>query len=149
MFRFANLLIIAVFGITAFAAVDASAFKKSRFAREDDCTKCHKLDVAEASSIIKNLNPSIEVLEVNMGPVEGLWEVVISARGKKGLAYVDFTKEHVITGSILKVSTKENLSSLRLYDLSKIDLTDFPLDEAIVMGKPDAPYKVIVFDDPD
>jgi thiol:disulfide interchange protein DsbC len=95
------------------------------------------------------MNPSIEVLGVAMGPVEGLWEVVIEARGKKGIAYVDFSKEHVITGSVLKVSTKENLTSLRLYALSKIDLSTIPLDEAIVMGRADAKYKAVVFDDPD
>lgn len=127
---------------------EARGFRSSLGA-EENCSACHTLTLEEASSIISSLNPSIEVLGVAMGPVEGLWEVVIEARGKKGIAYIDFSKEHIITGSILKILTKENLTSLKLYELSKIDLSMIPLDQALVMGKEDAKYRVVVFDDPD
>ncbi len=137
-----------------FAAVlysaDASAFPQIMVEGEDaDCSKCHVLDIEEATRIIRPLNPAIEVTAVGPGPVEGMWEVVIEARGKKGIAYIDFSKEHIFTGSILKASTRENLTSLKLYDLSKVAFSSIPLDEALVMGRPDAKYKVIVFDDPD
>lgn len=142
------LTIMAVALFSVFPLDRASGFRSILFEGER-CSDCHRLTVMEASAMIREMNPSIEVVSVSMGPVEGLWEVVIEARGKKGIAYIDFSKEHIITGSVLKVSTKENLTSLRLYDLSKIDLSRIPLDEALVMGKRDAKYKVIVFDDPD
>jgi thiol:disulfide interchange protein DsbC len=144
------LILILMLGISAgvFLAGEAGGFEAS-LGGGADCSACHTLTLEEATSLITSMNPSIEVVGVAMGPVEGLWEVVIEARGKKGIAYVDFSKEHVITGSVLRVSTKENLTSLRLYALSKIDLSTIPLDEAIVMGRTDAKYKAVVFDDPD
>lgn len=142
-------LVLTVFLAAAvFFAGDALGFR-TELEPGQDCSQCHILTLEEASAIITSMNPTIEVVGVRMGPVEGLWEVVIEARGKKGIAYVDFSKEHIITGSVLKVSTKENLTNLRLYELSKVDLSTIPLDEAIVMGKKDSIYKVIVFNDPD
>ncbi|MEJ2325184.1 MAG: disulfide isomerase DsbC N-terminal domain-containing protein [Nitrospirota bacterium] len=144
------LIFALILGLTSavFLAGEARGFRTLP-AEGGDCSECHKLSLQEASSLISSMNPSIEVTGVSMSPVEGLWEVVIEARGKKGIAYIDFSKEHVITGSVLKVSTKENLTSLRLYALSKVDLSKIPLDNAIVMGKRDAKYRVVVFDDPD
>ena len=148
MLRLSTVLILAALGVAVFFASNAAGFR-SRSGSDGDCAKCHTLGIEEAATIIKAMNPAIEVLGVGMGPVEGLWEVVIEARGKKGIAYVDFSKKHIITGSILKVTTKENLTSLRLYDISKVDLSVVPLDEALVLGKRDAKYRVIVFDDID
>ncbi len=146
--RLPVILLIVCVSFAIFLADNASGFRAT-LGQDGDCSKCHTLTLQEASSIIQSMNPDIDVVGVTMGPVEGLWEVIIEARGKKGIAYIDFSKEHIITGSVLKVSTRENLTSLRLYDLSKVDLSSFPLDEALVMGKEDAKYKVIVFDDPD
>ena len=148
MLRLSIILIGMFIAVAGFFAEDAAGFS-SRLGPDGDCAKCHTLGIEEAATIIKAMNPAIEVLGVGMGPVEGLWEVVIRARGKKGIAYVDFSKKHIITGSILKVTTRENLTSLRLYDVSKVDLSVIPLDEALVLGKRDAKYKVVVFDDPD
>lgn len=69
--------------------------------------------------------------------------------GKKGLAYIDFSKQHIITGSVINVSTKENLTGKKLYEMSRIDPSAIPVKNAIVLGKADAKYRVIVFDDPD
>ncbi len=128
---------------------EAFGFGEIGGACERDCQKCHQMTLEEATAIVKQLNPEIDVLDVQLGPVGGLWEVIIKARGKRGIAYVDFSKQHIITGSIIKVKTKENLTGRKLYELSKVDISEIPLDEALVMGKPDAKYRVIVFDDPD
>jgi thiol:disulfide interchange protein DsbC len=116
---------------------------------EPDCTKCHKITLNEASEIVEQLNPEIEVMDVKLGPVGGLWELVIKARGKKGVAYIDFSKKHIVTGNILKVDTKENLTERRLYELSRIDVSAIPLENALVLGNWDAEYRAIVFADPD
>lgn len=116
---------------------------------ESDCNKCHKITLEEATEIVDRLNPEIEVMDVRLGPVGGLWELAIKARGTKGVAYVDFSKKHIITGAILKVDSKENLTERRLYELSRIDVSAIPLEEALVMGDEDAEYRVIAFADPD
>jgi thiol:disulfide interchange protein DsbC len=148
MLRISTILITACFAVALFALGEAEAFPE-KIGPDGECAKCHTLSLAEAGSIIGAMNPDINVIGVTAGPVEGVWEVVIEARGKKGIAYIDFSKEHIITGSVLKVSTKENLTNLRLYDLSKVDLSVIPVDEALYLGKADAKYKAIVFDDPD
>lgn len=139
---------LACLSVAFFFSEDVEGFA-SRFGSDGDCAACHVLSAEEANSMIRSLNPEIKVLGVGMGPVDGVWEVVIEGRGKKGIAYIDFSKEHIITGSVIKLSTKENLTNLKLYDLSKIDTSIIPLEEAIVMGDRDAKYKAIVFDDPD
>lgn len=114
-----------------------------------DCQTCHQLTKQEAANIVKGVNPQVNVLEVGSGPVRGLWELVIESGGKKGLAYIDFSKQHIITGSVINVSTKENLTGKKLYEMSRIDPSAIPVKNAIVLGKADAKYRVIVFDDPD
>jgi thiol:disulfide interchange protein DsbC len=143
--------VIAVFACLAVAllALGGAEGFPSKIGPDGECAECHTLSLDEAGSLIRSMNPDITVSGVSMGPVEGMWEVVIEARGKKGIAYIDFSKEHIITGSILKISTKENLTNLKLYDLSKVDLSVVPLEEALYLGKREAKNKVIVFDDPD
>jgi thiol:disulfide interchange protein DsbC len=128
---------------------DASGFGEIVGACEPDCTRCHQLGLDEASDLVKRINPEIDALDVDMSPVRGLWQVVIKARGRRGVAYVDFSKQFVITGSIIRANTKENLTNAKLYELSKVDFSAIPLDEALVLGNPEARYKTIVFDDPD
>lgn len=133
----------------AITASTVFGFGEMQGACEPDCTRCHSLTIDEAAAVVKEINPEIEVLSVNLSPVGGLWEVVVKARGKRGLAYIDFSKQFLVTGNIIKVSTKRNVTEDRVYELSKVDVTAIPLDEALLMGNPEARFKAIVFDDPD
>ena len=114
-----------------------------------DCSKCHTLSFDEATQMVKSVNPEIEVMEIKTAPVAGLWEITIMARGKRGIAYIDFPKAHIITGSIIDVTTNLNLTNDRLYEISKVEFSDIPLEDALIMGNPDARFKAIVFHDPD
>jgi len=142
------ILLAAGCAVAVFSMHNAEGFA-SKMAGDVDCSKCHQLTIDEANTIIRGVNPEISVMGVAMSPVEGMWEVVIEKDRKKGIAYIDFSKNHIMTGSILQVSDKENLTNRRLYELSKVDISTIPLDEALYMGKRDAKYKVIVFADPD
>ncbi len=84
-----------------------------------------------------------------MSPSKGLWEIAIESKGRKGIAYLDFSKENLILGHIVKVKTKKNLTKERLSDLSRIDVSTIPLEDALVMGDENAENRVIIFDDPD
>jgi thiol:disulfide interchange protein DsbC len=107
------------------------------------------LSVDEALSLLKNFDPNIKVIGVRKSPVEGLWEVDIEAGGKKNLVYVDSSKKYLISGGIILVEGKKNLTQERLTELNKVDVSKIPLDDAIVMGDKEAKYRVIVFDDPE
>jgi thiol:disulfide interchange protein DsbC len=132
-----------------FASGEAWGFGEMGGACGSDCASCHQVSVEEAREIIKEVNPEIEVLDIGQGPVRGLWEMTIMARGRKDLAYMDYSKSHIIVGVVLEVKTRKNLTSDRLYDINKVDLSEVSLEEAIVMGNDDAVLRVVVFDDPD
>jgi thiol:disulfide interchange protein DsbC len=114
-----------------------------------DCSKCHTLNKDEATILMKDLGPDVKVLEVLASPVKGMWEVDVEAGGKKGLVYIDFSKKYLISGSIISIKEKANLTQDRFALISKVDVSQIPLDDALVMGEKDAKYKVVVFDDPD
>jgi thiol:disulfide interchange protein DsbC len=78
-----------------------------------------------------------------------MWEVDIDAGGKKGLVYVDFSKKYLVSGSIISIKDKTNLSQDRFTELTRVDVSQIPLDDALVMGEKGAKYKIVVFDDPD
>ena len=116
---------------------------------DHNCTKCHKITNEEALNLLKEGITDVKVLEVGPAVVKGLWEIAIESRGQKGIAYVDFSKKYVVSGSILNLKTKTNLTGEKLYNLNKIDTSQIPLDNALLMGDKDASKKVIIFTDPE
>ncbi len=114
-----------------------------------DCSKCHTLTDTEASNLLRGIIPDLSVLGVNPSPVKGLWEVFLDSRGKKGLAYIDFSKKYFIHGSIISIAERKNLTQDRFTDLNRVNVSQIPLSDAVVLGDPAAKTKVIVFDDPD
>jgi thiol:disulfide interchange protein DsbC len=116
---------------------------------EKDRTESPNLTVDEALSLLKDLDPNIKVIAVKSSPIEGLWEVDIETGGRKVPVYVDFSKKHLISGSIFDIKEKKNLTQERLSEINKVDVSQIPLDDAVVMGDKNAKHRVIVFDDPD
>ena len=114
-----------------------------------DCAKCHTLSRDEARDLLKNVFPDIKVFEVHVSPSQALWEVFSESGGRKGLIYVDFSKKHVLMGQMVSIKEKRNLTQERFTDYNKLDLSQIPLGDALVMGDPQAKYRVIAFDDPD
>jgi len=107
------------------------------------------LSVDEASNLLKNIAPNLKVIGVRTSPVEGLWEVDIEAGNRKGLLYIDSSKKYLIQGTVIEIEGKKNLTQDRLSELNKVDVSQIPLNDAIVMGDENAQHRVIVFDDPE
>ena len=118
-------------------------------AKGQDCSKCHTLNNEEATNLLKNLFPNLKVLEIHSGPVKGLWEVFLESGGRKGLVYVDFPKKHFFSGAVVSIADKRNLTQERMTELNRIDVSQIPLDDALVMGDPKAKIRIVAFDDPD
>jgi thiol:disulfide interchange protein DsbC len=104
------------------------------------------LTTEEAQGIINGLNPEIKVLHVEQSPVCGLWLLVLESQGKKGVVYMDFARKNLVQGNILDI---KRAVSARKEASRTLDVSRIPTKDAILVGKADAPYKVIVFDDPD
>jgi thiol:disulfide interchange protein DsbC len=91
----------------------------------------------------------VKILEIRPSEVKGLWEIDLESKGQKGIIYVDFSKKYVVSGSIIDIKTKANVTQDRFSSINKVDISQIPLDDALVMGDKEAKYRVIVFDDPD
>ena len=114
-----------------------------------DCSKCHTLKKEEAAALLKKFDPNMKVLSVGKSPVKYLWEVSYESNGKKGIVYLDLPKKHVFSGSLLEVQSKQNLTEESLSELNRVNASQIPLKDALVLGAKTAKHKVIVFDDPE
>lgn len=136
--------LFATFALLA-AACPASAMSGDGCAA-GACTDCHTLTRDEAVTLLgSNVD---NVLSVGMSPVKGLWEVAVEKGGKRWPLYVDFSKEHVVAGQIVRVSTRQNLTGSRMISLNRVDVSQIPLEGSIVVGRKDARHRIVVFDDP-
>jgi hypothetical protein len=118
-------------------------------ARGQECSKCHTLNKDEARDLLKNIIPDVVVLDVRLSPVKGIWEVDLESRGRKAIVYVDFLKKHFFSGALVSIGEKKNLTQERFIELNKVDVSQIPFEDALVMGDPKARIRVIVFTDPD
>ena len=114
-----------------------------------DCSKCHTLKKEEAAAFLKSFDPKIKVLQIRTGPVKYLWEIDYEVNGKKGLVYIDFPKKHLFSGNLIDLRDKKNLTQYSLAEINKINSSQIPLQDAIILGRKNAKHKIIVFTDPD
>jgi thiol:disulfide interchange protein DsbC len=114
-----------------------------------DCSKCHTLSNNEARDLLKDILPDVKIFEIRLSPSKGFWEVFLESGGKKGLIYVDFSKKYLMMGSMISIKERKNLTQERFSELNKVDVSQIPLDDALVLGDPKARIRVIVFHDPD
>lgn len=117
--------------------------------KSQDCSKCHTLSSDEARDLLKGAIPDIRIISVKLSPTQGLWEVYLESRGRKGLIYVDFGKKHFFTGSLISIKDRRNLTQERFEELNKVDVAQIPLNDALVLGDQKARIRVISFHDPD
>jgi thiol:disulfide interchange protein DsbC len=117
--------------------------------RGQECSKCHTLSKEEAKELLKNLIPNVVILDVQLSPAKGFWEVYVESMSRKGLVYVDFPKKHFFSGALISIAEKKNLTQDRLTNLNRIDVSQIPLQDALVMGDQNAKIRVILFTDPD
>jgi len=112
-------------------------------------TASSEITSEEALHSLQEIIPGGKVLEVKATPIQGLFEVLVETEGQKGIIYLDSSRKYIISGSIVDVATKNNLTQERFAEISKVDVSAIPLADALVMGNRNAAKRVIVFTDPD
>jgi thiol:disulfide interchange protein DsbC len=112
-----------------------------------DCKDCHTLEKKEAATLLSLQEDS--VIELKFSEVPGLWEVDIQQQGNVIPLYIDFSKQYLINGSVIKIAEKQDITKQRFANLNRINVSQIPLDDAVVVGDPEAKNKIIVFDDPE
>ena len=131
-----------------FLSPDVNAFQKEGCGM-GECRDCHTLTTKEVSGILGGMVDN--VLKVEDSPIRGLWVVDIEKQGKKFPIFIDYSKGFLISGQVVKLSTKEDISGTRFQSLNavKVNPADIPLQNALIIGNPAVKRKVIVFSDPD
>lgn len=113
---------------------------------EGECSSCHELKVEDASRILEGLVDKVD--KVDFSEVPGLYSVEVESKGKKYLIYVDFSEKFIISGNVIRITDRSNRTREELMTIRRIDPTIIPIGDALVIGNPKAPKKIIVFTDP-
>ncbi len=126
-------------------ASGAAGFAES--CSEGACADCHTLTTAEAETALKGLVD--RVVDVRLSEVPGLYAVDVEKQAKTMPMYLDFSKQFLIYGDVVRVQTRESLTRERMINLNRVDAAAIPTDDAVVIGKANAKHKIVVFDDPE
>jgi thiol:disulfide interchange protein DsbC len=143
-------LLSAVMGFVVLFSVvtSAHAFKEGN----QNCFGCHQLANKDAVSILEKLNlGGAKILAIQASPVKGFWEVAVENKGQRFVVYVDFSKKFVTPGPLIDYASRRDVTKDRIEALNrdrKIDVSKLSLAGPFVVGKTDAPIKVVVFTDP-
>jgi thiol:disulfide interchange protein DsbC len=126
----------------------AYAFKEGG----QNCVKCHTLDEKDLVPMLEKVNlQGARVLDIQMSPIKGLWEVAVENKSQKFVIYVDFSKKYIGPGPFIDYANRKDITRERNDQLNKgrkIDLSKLSLQNTLIVGKVDAPIKVVVFTDP-
>ncbi len=111
------------------------------------CAECHTLTREEAAGLLAGAVDN--VLHVEPSAVGGLWAVDVVKGGRKWPVYIDFSKNFLISGQVIRLSSRENVTEHRSMRLNAVDIAAIPTGDAVVVGNPKATRKIIEFSDPD
>jgi thiol:disulfide interchange protein DsbC len=90
--------------------------------------------------------PGITIKSITKLPRLELYEVV--SNGNR-ILYTDAKGEFGLTGNLIDLKTRTNLTQQRQDELNVVDFGELPLDKAIVKVKGDGSRKMAIFTDPD
>lgn len=146
-----NLLFAVLFSALLMLSYEAYAAEKC----DTNCIKCHNLSNEKAKEILSPLIPNMNISVVQPAQINGLWEIEFDSGGKKGLVYLDYSFKRMLVGNIIDIKTKVNLTQEGFQKRNpppppeKKDLSQIPMQNALVLGETTAKHKIVVFDDPD
>jgi thiol:disulfide interchange protein DsbC len=135
-----------VFVTLMFLAVNAFAMTADGCGA-GSCADCHSMTKTEAKQILGNMVDKVN--HVDFAEVPGLWVAEIEKGEKKIPVYIDFSKKYLLSGNVIRLNDKENVTQSRAAKMNRIDISKIPLADALVLGSPLAKTKIIVFTDPE
>jgi thiol:disulfide interchange protein DsbC len=89
--------------------------------------------------------PGADIASVQKTPYSGLFEVYLDGQ----LVYVDAKAQYVLTGDVIDLKNRNNLTQERLSRLQAIDWKTLPLNNAIKTVKGKGQRQLVVFSDVD
>ena len=103
-------------------------------------------DEASVRKAIEATYPKVHVESVTKTAYAGLYEVFLDGQ----IVYTDDKFSFLIAeGRLIEPKTRRDITHERLDELTKIDFSKLPLDQAIKVVKGNGSRKLVVFSDPD
>lgn len=103
-------------------------------------------DEASLRKSIQSVYPKVSVGKITKTPYGGLYEVIVNGQ----IVYTDEKFSFLIVdGGLIDTKTKRDVTRERMQELSKIDFSKLPLEQAIKVVKGNGKRKIVVFSDPD
>jgi thiol:disulfide interchange protein DsbC len=101
-------------------------------------------DAERIKAELKKKVPEAPVDTVRKVPYAGLYEVVVGG----DIYYTDDKASFLLTGSLIDLKTKENVTELRMRQVNAIKWDTLPFDQAIKIVRGNGSRKVALFEDP-
>ena len=98
----------------------------------------------KVKAALKKNVPEAPVDSVRKTSYGGLYEVILGGE----IYYTDETGNFIITGSLIDLKTKQNVTEARLRVVNAIKWSELPLDQAIKITRGNGSRKVAIFEDP-
>lgn len=103
-------------------------------------------DEASLRKAIESAYPKVHVGKITKTPYAGLYEVVVNGQ----IVYTDEKFSFLIVdGGLIDTKTKRDVTRERMEELSKIDFSKLPLEQAVKVVKGNGARRIAVFSDPD
>ncbi|MCB5188466.1 DsbC family protein [Methylobacillus caricis] len=103
-------------------------------------------DEASLKKTIEATYPKVKVDSIVKTPYAGLYEVFLDGQ----IVYTDDKFSFLIAeGRLVEPKTKRDITGERLDELTRVDFSALPLDQAIKVVKGNGSKKLVVFSDPD
>lgn len=145
--RLILLIFLSAVGLAVLAVSQQGSAMQMEGCGAGKCADCHSLSSEEAQKLLAGFVD--DVAGVKLSEVGGLWEVEAERGGSRFPIYMDFSKQFIFSGRIIRIATREDIARKRAIELNSVDLSRIPLDDAIVVGDRNAKKRIIVFDDPE
>jgi len=111
------------------------------------CADCHSITMAETEQLLGGMVDKVNSVE--FAEIPGMWVAEVEKDQNKLPVYIDFSKKYLVSGNVIRLNDKQNLTRQRSVRMNSVDVSKIPLADALLLGKPSAKTKVIVFTDPE
>ncbi len=100
---------------------------------------------ADYSKIVKSMEGLGEVSSVQPSQIPHLFEVVLNGTD---IIYSDINGKYVVSGEVIDVESKTNLTERRIHELLAVDFDALKTDDAFTIVRGDGSRKLAIFVDP-
>ena len=104
---------------------------------------------ADIQQRFQKLYPELSVHSVTATPLAGMYELVLGDKGDYQVVYTDDKVGYLFTGDMIDLKTKQSLSEQRMSELTRIDVKQLPLQNALKDVRGNGQHQLVVFSDPD